>query len=310
MNIKTYLIEEKYNPDDLETIILPERLKSLLNGIKESGNITSYLFSGPGGTGKTTSAVALCKVLGLDYEIWPCSINNKVDYVNEVIARKAENGSLYGDYKVIIGDEADRLYLDAQQALRNIMSGNLNHCRWILTANFPEKIIDPLKTGRTPLIDFSYSEEEKKEVVPILFKRLVEICDSEGIKIDNKNSFAKFVFENIPNIRFILKSIQMIAVQNAGKIPENITIKREQLTLEYFKTILNSDYKELTRFVNKTPQTVIMRFIDDNLDELVKDPEKQLLIMQYAANFQGLEKGVESIYTKAFLLNLKKIIGG
>lgn len=310
MNPETYLIEEKYHPTELDKIILPKRIKSLLEGIVKSENITSYLFAGPGGTGKTTAAVLLCRLLGVEYEVIEGSVNNDVDYAKYVLSRKAEMGTINGKYRVIILDEADYLTPNSQAALRNVINTNLTHCRWILTANFPERLIDELKTGRTPNIDFNYSAEEIKEVAPILFKRLGEICKEENIEIEDKKSFARYVLENLPNIRYILKSIQMVAASNNGKIPEDITLKREDLTLEYFKQVINADYTELSRFINRTPQQDIMRFLEDNLVELFPDPEQQITVMTYAANFQSQSKGVESIYTKALLLNLKKMLRG
>lgn len=308
MELKDYLLEEKYHPKSVEDIVLPNRIKSVLKGIIDSGNIAGYIFSGSPGTGKTTSAIAICKELGLDHKVIEGSVNNGVDYVRNVILETAQMSSSDGRYSVIIIDEFDYFSKNAMAAMRNVINMTQKYCRFIMTANYPEKIIPAIRGSRLVEINFNPTKEETlKEVAPLMWKRMNEILKAEQIKVEDYKTLQKFMVDNLPNIRYILKCIQILGSQNNKTIPTNIAMEQQHLTVDGFREIVKGTYENMVKFVYNTPQEEVMKFFQENVVELVKadDVVKALTI---ASQFQSMNKGVEELYTISFLMNLKTMI--
>ena len=140
-----FLWVEKYRPQTIEETILPEHLKTTLQAIVDTGELPNMLFSGTAGLGKTTVAKAMCKQLGLDYILINGSEEGNIDTLRGKIKQFASSISLSGGYKVCILDEADYLNPQSTQpALRGFIEEFANNCRFILTCNFKNRIIEPL----------------------------------------------------------------------------------------------------------------------------------------------------------------------
>ena len=140
-----FLWVEKYRPRTIEDCILPEDMKITFKKIVESGELQNMLLTGTAGVGKTTVARALCNELDLDYIIVNGSEEGNIDTLRTKIKQFASTVSLQGGYKVVILDEAD--YLNAQStqpALRGFIEEFSSNCRFILTCNFKNRIIEPL----------------------------------------------------------------------------------------------------------------------------------------------------------------------
>lgn len=306
MRIKEYLLEEKYHPTEIDEIIVPDRIKALLKGIIESRNIAGYLFSGGPGTGKTTCARAICEILNVDYHMVEASVNNGVDYVRNNIMEIAQQGGEKEGNSVIILDECDYMSRNAQASLRNIINNVQRHCRFILTANYPEKIIPALRNSRLVEIDFNPTREElTKQVAPKMWKRLASIIKMEGWEIEDHKSLQKFMFDNLPNIRYILKSVQIMG-NSFGKIPKDISIENNNITPESFRELLQAPYEVMVKKIYSTTQEDLMEFFLKNVEEIVSS-ENITKALTLTAQFQGMSKGVEEVYTISWLLNLKGI---
>ena len=146
-----FLWVEKYRPKRISDVILPDTLKNTFIKIVEGKEIPNMLFTGSAGLGKTTVAKALCNELELDYLIVNGSEEGNIDTLRTKIKQFASTVSLQGGYKVVILDEAD--YLNAQStqpALRAFIEEFSNNCRFILTCNFKNRIIEPLHSRFKP----------------------------------------------------------------------------------------------------------------------------------------------------------------
>jgi len=304
--IKNFLLEKKYHPSKLEDVILPKRIKEVLQGVVDSGNISGFVFSGPAGCGKTTSAEAICNDVGVEYQLIEASVNNGVDFVRGPLLEMAQ-GATQGAYSAIILDEADYMSNSAQSALRNVINVTQDYCRWILTANYPQKIIPSIRGSRLTEISFSMSKDERiKEVAGLLWNRIVMICKAEGYQIEDARELQKWMVSQLPNVRAILKMIQLYG-QRDGIIPAEISLLNSEITVEGFKKVLKSSYADIVKFVYATPQEDIMQFVLDNAESLVCLNEVGQL-MSVTATFQQASKGIEEIYTVSYLMNLKTIV--
>ena len=136
---------EKYRPTSLETYIGNEHLKSKVSVYLESGDLPHLLLYGKAGTGKTTLAKLLVNNIECDYMYINASDENSVDTVRNKVRGFASTMG-FKDYKIIILDECDYITPNAQAALRNLMETFSKHCRFILTCNFVERIIDPIQS--------------------------------------------------------------------------------------------------------------------------------------------------------------------
>jgi len=141
---------EKYRPSNLDSYIGNEHLKSKIEVYLESGDLPHLLLFGKAGTGKTTLAKLLVKNIECDYLYINASDENNVDTVRTKVKNFASTIG-FKDMKIIILDECDYITPNAQAALRNIMETFSKHCRFILTCNYVERIIDPIQS-RCPII--------------------------------------------------------------------------------------------------------------------------------------------------------------
>lgn len=173
---------EKYRPKTLDEVVGQEEIIKRLKGYVEKKNIPHMLFSGPPGTGKTATAIALTR--DLFGEVWRdnfiemnASDERGIDVVRHKIKEFARTAPLGGaPFKIIFLDEADALTADAQAALRRTMEMFSRSCRFILSCNYVSRIIEPIQS-RCAVFRFKAVPKEAMK------KRLLEICQKEGVKI-------------------------------------------------------------------------------------------------------------------------------
>ena len=162
---------EKYRPKDLSTYVGNEHLKEKVKVYLESEDVPHLLLFGKAGTGKTTLAKIVVNNIDCDYMYINASDENKVDDVRNKIKTFASSVG-FKSLKVIILDECDYLTPNAQAALRNLMETFSKHCRFILTCNYVERIIDPIQSRCQ---SYKVVPPSKKDVA----QHLVDILDKE-----------------------------------------------------------------------------------------------------------------------------------
>ena len=190
---------EKYRPSNLDTYIGNEHLKSKVKVYLESGDLPHLLLYGKAGTGKTTLAKILVKNIECDYLYINASDENNVDTVRTKIKTFASTIG-FKDLKIVILDECDYITPNAQAALRNLMETFSRHCRFILTCNYVERIIDPIQSRCQ---SFQIVPPSKKEVAI----HLSDILTNENVKFE-VDDIATIINGSYPDIRKVINTSQ------------------------------------------------------------------------------------------------------
>ena len=136
---------EKYRPQKLSEYVGNEHLKEKVSEYLQSGDVPHLLFFGKAGTGKTTLAKLIVSSINCDYIIINASDERGIDIIRNKVKGFASTVG-FKDKKIIILDEFDYMTPDAQAMLRNLMETFSKHCRFILTCNYVEKVIDPIQS--------------------------------------------------------------------------------------------------------------------------------------------------------------------
>lgn len=279
-----FLWVEKYRPQTISDCILPDTLKATFQNIVNGGELPNMLFTGTAGLGKTTVAKALCNELDLDWIIINASESGNIDTLRTKIKQFASTVSLQGGYKVVILDEAD--YLNAQStqpALRGFIEEFSNNCRFILTCNFKNRIIEPLHS-RCGVYEFNTTKKELAGLAAQFMKRATSILDAEGVSIDNK-SLADLIMKHAPDWRRILNELQrhsMVGISGSSSV---IVTDTYNSLFEYLKT---KDFKKMRSWVAQNVDadaTAIFRAIYDQMNEKIKPesiPQLVLILADYS----------------------------
>jgi DNA polymerase III delta prime subunit len=280
-----FLWVEKYRPKTIEETILPNQLKQTFQQIVDKGEMPNMLFTGTAGLGKTTVAKALCNELDLDYIIINGSEEGNIDTLRGKIKQFASSVSLQGGYKVVILDEADYLNPQSTQpALRGFIEEFSNNCRFILTCNFKNRIIEPLHS-RCSVYEFNTSKKDLAELAGQFFKRFVYILEQEGVSYQQK-SVADMIMKHAPDWRRVLNEGQRANISNTsidGSNAISIDVGFDSLA-KYIKT---KDFKKMRGWVVNhmdMDTTAIFRGLYDNMNEYVESqsiPQLVLILADY-----------------------------
>lgn len=251
MSIEHVLFVEKYRPQKVQDCILPSRTLSVAQSFVDKGSIPNLLLSGPAGTGKTTLAIALCKELDYDYMVINGSNEGRlIDTLRTKVVDFASSVSFSGSRKIVILDEADYIPDTVQAALRNFIEEFSRNCGFVLTCNFPNRIIEPLHS-RTTTIDFTIPSDERPELAKKMFTRVMEILDENEITYDKK-AVGAVVKQFFPDFRRTLNEIQRYA--STGNIDSGIlTVSGSTDISDLVKYLSDKDFKQTRSWVATTP---------------------------------------------------------
>lgn len=241
--------DQKYRPVKVQDCVLSSETRKALQSFVDSGDVPNLLFSGSPGIGKTTAAKAITTELNRDVMFINASLNGNIDTLRNEITQFASSGSLMNEgKKFVILDEADKLSQATQEGLRSFMDTYSMNCGFILTCNFPNKIIEPLHS-RLSSVSFRVPQEEQKTFMVEALKRLVYILKEEGISFDGPS--LKAVYERYsPDIRKTISTLQRYASQN-GKIDSGIVSIVKDTSIDELLSIFKArDYKRMIEWVH------------------------------------------------------------
>jgi DNA polymerase III delta prime subunit len=280
-----FLWVEQYRPKTIDDCILPTSLKTLFTSFIKKGELTNLLLSGTPGIGKTTVAKVICDQLNCDSIMINGSEEGGIDVLRNKIKNFASTVSLSGGKKVVILDEADYLNPQSTQpALRGFIEEFHTNCRFILTCNFKNRIIEPLHS-RFSNIEFRISPKDKPRLASKLFERAIFILKEQNVNYEEK-VLAELIKKYFPDFRKVINELQRYSV--SGSIDAGILVNISNENLKSLMAHLKSkDFGNMRKWVinNLDNDPVrIFRSIYDNLYETLQPetiPHAVLILADY-----------------------------
>jgi DNA polymerase III delta prime subunit len=247
---------EKYRPSTLDEMCIDESIKKQFVNYLNTQETPNLLFVGRAGIGKTSLAkIIVNNILKCQYLYINASDENGIDTIRTKVTRFAQTKSLDGNIKVIILDEVDGLTMDAQRALRNTMEEYSANCRFILTANYKHKVIEPLHS-RSQYYDLTPPYEQ-------YIDRLKHVLDSEKVEYNDEH-LVNIRSKVYPDLRLAINEIQKLTdgnklteanIDNVNKFVEtvyqliqnNVNITKLRETIISKEQSFNADYQHLLK---------------------------------------------------------------
>jgi DNA polymerase III delta prime subunit len=277
---------EQYRPKTIEDCILPDHLKEMFMEIVKTGEVPNLLLTGTAGLGKTTVARALCNELSLDYILINASESGNIDTLRGKIKQFASSISLSGGYKVVILDEAD--YLNAtstQPALRGFMEEFSKNCRFILTCNFKNKIIEPLHS-RCGVIEFNTNKKDLARLCELFMNRALNILSAEAVKVDKPTVLAELIMKHAPDWRRIINELQRHSRGGVLQLDVLSTSMTANVS-DLFGFLKEKNFKSMRQWTAQNmdvDSAAIFRAIYDNMNDAVNPnsiPQLVLILADY-----------------------------
>jgi DNA polymerase III delta prime subunit len=255
---------EKYRPKTVNDYVFRDdaQRKQVASWIKE-GSIPHLLLSGAAGIGKTTLARVLCNELGIeDYDVLEinASRDNNVETVRDKIINFVQMIP-FGPFKVVLLDEADYLTPNAQAILRGVMETYSNHSRFILTCNYPNRIIPAIHSRCQ---GYHVEKTDQTEFTA----RVATILVTEGIEFD-LDTLDTYVKVSYPDLRKCINLVQQNVEGNMLLAP-TASADSSDYKIEMVELFKKGKIQEARKLVcgKARPEEIedIYRWMYDNLE--------------------------------------------
>jgi len=265
---------EQYRPKDIDGYVFrDEAQREQVKQWIKAGSIPHLLFSGAAGIGKTTLAKILINALNIDtYDVLEinASRTNSVDDIRDSVVNFVSTMP-FGDFKIVLVDEADYLSPNAQAALRGVMEEYSQTARFIMTCNYPHKIIPALHSRCQ---GFHIEKVDHTEFTA----RAATVLVTEGVDFD-LDVLDTYVKSTYPDLRKCLNLLQMNTVDGKLKTPSETGGGTADYKLAMVDLFKHGKIREARTLLaaQARPEEMeeLFRWMYDNLDMWGKTPEQQ-----------------------------------
>jgi DNA polymerase III delta prime subunit len=287
MNKKEHtILVEKYRPSTLDTYICTDETRTKIQEYLNNQDIPHLGFFGLQGSGKSTLAKILVNNIDCDFIYLNAAENRSMDDIKEKVGSFASTRS-FKPLKIVILDESTHILQASQVLLLNMIETYSLTTRFILTGNYPERLIPPL---RSRLQEFKLTPPTKK----IVAKHIYEILNKEGVEFE-LDDLAAIIHSSYPDFRKIINDCQKYIVDNKLVLP-GILSKNDDVQSK----ILNELKKPNNKTFNNIRQIVadndissfedIFKYLYENTNEYAIGNEGQIAIIIneciYQSNFR------------------------
>jgi len=303
MKHKHTIWNEKYRPDILDNYIAPDEIKNIFQAYIDKQDIPHLLFAGRAGSGKTTLAKLIAKGIDCDLLYINATDERSMDVIREKIGGFASSAS-FKPLKIVILDEATHLLMASQVLLLNMIETYSAKTRFILTGNYPERLIDPL---RSRLTEYALIPPSKT----IIAQHIVRILENEGIEYELEG-VAEIVKKCYPDLRRIINTLQKCST--TGKLVVNINLKSNQNYIELILEELSqpkpkfNTIRQILANSDISDYTELFKSLYDNSSKYLRDKEGSVAVLvneaSYKANF-SLDKEINTAALISQIIELK-----
>ena len=269
------ILNEKWRPDTLEGYICSDGNKDKFQEFINNQDIPHILLAGRPGSGKTTLAKILANNINCDYLFLNAVDERSIDVMRDKVGSFASAGS-FKPLKIVILDEATHILQASQVMLLNMMETYSINTRFILTGNYPERLIEPL---RSRCQEFDLEPPSKK----VIAKHVDNILNIEDIK-HTPEDVVSIIKKFYPDFRRIINACQKYTVNNEIKLDSSITVSddyKNQIleTLKNPKPNSFNTVRQILADADLSDYTDLYRFLYDNIDEYTKNNVGEIIIL-------------------------------
>jgi DNA polymerase III delta prime subunit len=303
-NKEHFIFCEKYRPKTLDTYICTDETRAKVQEFIDQQNIPHLLFAGLQGSGKSTLAKILVNNIDCDFIYLNATENRGMDDIKEKVG-SFSSARGFKPLKIVILDEATHILQASQVLLLNMIETYSLTTRFILTGNYPERLIPPL---RSRLQEFKLTPPSKKVVA----KHVYEILNQENIEFE-LDDLAAIIHNSYPDFRKIINNCQKYVIDNRLILPTTLG-KNEDVQskiIELLKKPSNKTFNDIRQIIADNDISSfedIFKHLYDNTNEYAVGCEGQIAIIIneciYQSNFRvdleinfcaGISKIIETL---------------
>jgi DNA polymerase III delta prime subunit len=310
--IQHTILNEKYRANKLEDFICSDEIREKLEQYIIGQDIPHLLFAGKAGIGKTTLAKLLVNNIECDFLYINATDERSMDVMRDKVKDFASAAS-FKPLKVIILDEATHLLQASQVILLNMMETYSLKTRFILTGNYIERLIEPLRSRCT---EFKLVPPSKSRIA----EHLCNILESEDVKY-NLEDLALIINQSYPDIRRITNTCQKYITGNELKVSKSITssLNFMEKILKELKNPNSNSFLTIRQTIvnsNSSQYDEVYKYLFDNVSSYALNKEGEVIVILNEYLYQSsfvLDKEINilaAISKVLEILNKKQILKG
>ena len=297
---------EKYRPLTLDTFIGNKSVIDKMQSCIDANDIPNLLFHGKAGGGKTTLSKIIVNSIECDSLYINASDERNIDLVRNKIKEFAASAG-FTPLKVVILDEADFMNpTSTQPALRNLMETFSLHTRFILTCNYPERIIDPLQSRCQ---SYHLIPPSKKDIAI----NMAKILETENVVYDVQD-IAMIINSCYPDVRKVLNRLQQYSINGKLTIDKESVVESNYAMqiLELLKTAdKKTCFTEIRKLLNGSGNssfTDLYSLLYDTIDDYAAGNIAPVIITLAESQAQEPLAIDKEIHAMALFINILNII--